>query len=548
MFGIKGVLYFLVFALLLPGELLVWGHALDASLAGSYLAKRLHLSFYFDLPRGLFFVIAALALICIVRAVVELSRQSHACDSLLYGSFPLYMFALFLIFQLPCAMVFGIPLILLTAIALWFTSRPADRPAFLLPETLEGRAVLSQRVTAFFQLLPVLLAGSLFFQEGYLLWLSFRWTPLLAVLPLAGLLLPKPGQLREYVASSVYVLISCACIYIAGQFFAESVALTDFGIIMAYIFLELMIAMMIRPVLPPVRNISLLILGLSSLVTYWIMPPVCSPWFITMPVYVLYLLVDNRKALRKKLLSRAHFRHSEVHVLSWEEYASQAWGFGALLAAYLAGPSLIFQILLGLGMMLTGGLIRSRILCDSSSDHLILRNFPYGIEILALLLSVIVSCRFSRESIMILLSACAAASCLMQMIWSVGGLIGKYAGERPSRLLFQIFSYAGMVFLLVFLFFIQAPAAVLLGCFCILSGIVRIGGEAYRRTEEKFGSPTGWVMIVIGQFLFVSSSGVQLPKPEWYSGAAVCALAGCAALYVYRLYDFRNRQKRSSGE
>ena len=541
--GIKGMLYFLVFALLLPGELLVWGYALDAGLAGSYLAKRLQLSFYFDLPRGVFWGTAVLALVCISRAVVELSRRSHACDSLLFGGFPLYMFSLFLIFQLPCAMAFGIPLILLTVIALWFAHRPEDRPAFLLPETLNERAVFSQRVVAFFQLLPVLLGGSLIFQEGYLLWLSFRWTPVLIAAPLAGLLLPKPGQLREYVVSSVYVLILCGCIYGVGQFFAESVALTDFGIIMAYIFLELLMAMMIRPLLPQVRNISLLILGLSSLLTFWIMPPVCSPWFITMPVYVLYLLIDNRKALRKKLLSRAHFRHSNVHILSWEEYASQAWGFGALLAAYLAGPSLISQILFGLTVILIGGLIRSRILCDSSSDHLILRNFPYAIEITALLLSVIVSCSFSRDAIMILLSAFAAASCLMQMIWSVGGLIGKYTGERPSRLLFQIFSYGGMVFLLVFLFLIQAPAAVLLGCFCILSGIVRIGGEAYCRPDEKFGSSTGWVMIVIGQFFFVSSSGVQLPKPEWHSGAAVAALAGCAALYIYRLYDFRNRRK-----
>ena len=542
-FGLKGFLYFLFFAVVLPGELLIWGTAVNSVLAGSYLAKRLKLSLYFDVPRGIFLAAGILALICILRASLELGRRSHAGDMLLYGGFPLYMLSLFLYFQLPCAVAFGIPLIILAEAAFWFAGKPPQRPSFLLPDDWRTPASLTQRATAFFQLLPILLAGSLIFQEGCLWWFSFRWTPILAVLPLLGILLPRPGQLREYIGSSVYALLTCGMLYCAGQLFAEGVILTDFGIAAAYIFLELMCALMIRPLLPAVGNISLVILGLSSVSTCWIMPPVCSPWIVTLTMYGLYLFIDNRKTIWKKLLSRAHFRYSQVHVLSWEEYAAQACGFGAMLAAWLAGPPYIPQILIGTAAVLAGSLIRSRLLSNPLQDHLVLMKFPYAIEITLLLLTVMAT-GFSRGTVMILLSAFAAAACLMRMIWSIGGLIGKYTRERPSLQLFYIFSYGGMTFLLVLLFLIRAPATVLLGFFCILSGIVNIGAASYRKKSENSELTMGWVQMVAGQFVFSAVPEVSLPEPEWSSGAAVCALMACAALYVYCLFDFSNWKRR----
>ena len=539
----RALVSILLFVFLVPGELLFWGMALDARLAGSYLAKRVLLSLYFDLPQKLFLVLGAAAVCCMVRGFWGMARRSHDGDILFFGGFPLYMLSLFLYFRMPCSLVFGISLILLTEIAVWFACRPENRPAFLLPAGQIVPATFGQRAAAFFQLLPVLLAASLIFQEGYLMWIAFRWTPLLVAVPLAGLLLPKAGQIREYVAGSVYALILCGGIYMAGQFFADGVLLTDFGIVVAYIFLELVIAVMIRPLLPAVRNSSLLILGLSSLVTRWIMPPVCSPWIITLTMYVLYLLIDNRKAIRKKLLSRTHFRRSDVHILSWEEYAAQAWGFGGLLAAYLAGPDYIKPILTGLGVLLFAWLLRARILSNVNAEHIILTHFPFAIEVTLLILSVFVVCH-SRESAMVLLSAYAAAACLMQLVWSVGGLIGKYTQERPSLLFFHILSYTGMSFLLILLFFLQASASVLLGCFCVLTGIIRIGGASCRKAGGNLGVTTEWVMIVIGQFIFVSSPEALLPLPRWSTGCVPCAIIACAVLYVCRLYDFRIRERR----
>lgn len=552
---LKSILYILFFSVLLPAELLIWGQALDTALADTYLTKRVRLSLFFDLPRGVWLAAAILALAAILRTAVELGRKSHRCDLLLFCGFPFYMFSLFVFLDLPCSAVIGTGLIILAAWAVWFAYPKEDRPPFPLPDDRTVTATPVQRLTTVFFLLGILTAGILIFQEGYQLWLAFQWTPLLVIVPLAGFVLPTPGQLREYLTGGLYALVFAALLYGIGQLFPDSTLRSDWAIASTYIFLELLVSQMIRPILPKVRNNSLIILGLSSAATYWIMPPICSFWIITLSMYVLYLVIDNRKAILKKMFYRSRLGRTEVHLLSWEEYAAQAWGFGGLLAAWLAGPQLLPQILIGLGAVLLAGLIRSRLIHDTSSEHLILESFPYALEISALLLSVMFFCSCLDSSCavggaaldmsMILLSIYAAASCVMQMIWNIGGLIGRYTADRPALQMFHIFCQFGMGFLLIMLFFIQAPASVLLGCFCILTGIVRIAGSSFqKRQDKKTGLTAAWVLIVIGQFVFVSSAETILPEPEWSLGVPVCALVSCAALYVYRLFDFSNRNRR----
>lgn len=552
---LKSILYLIFFSVLLPAELLIWGQALDTVLAGTYLSKRLRLSLFFDLPREVWLAGAILALAAILRTAVELGRKSHRCDILLFCVFPFYMFSLFVFFDLPCTAAIGTGLIILATWAVWFAYPKEDRPPFPLPDDRTVTATPVQRLTAVFFLLGILTAGILIFQEGYQLWLAFQWTQLLVIVPLAGFALPTPGQLREYLTGGLYSLALAALIYGIGQFFPDSTLRSDWAIASTYIFLELLVSQMIRPVLPRVRNNSLIILGLSSLATYWIMPPVCSFWIITLSMYVLYLVIDNRKAILRKMFYRANFGRNEVHLLSWEEYAAQAWGFGGLLAAWLAGPQLLPLILIGLCAVLLAGLIRSRLVNDTQSDHLILESFPYALEVSALLLSVMFFCSCLGSSsaaggtmldmVMILLSIYAAVSCVMQMIWNIGGLIGRYTPDRPALQMFHIFCQFGMGFLLVMLFFVQAPASILLGCFCVLTGIVRIADNSFlKKQDRRPGLTADWVLIVIGQFVFVSSSETILPEPEWSLGAPVCALVSCAALYVYRLFDFSNRNRR----
>ena len=548
---LKSILYMLFFSVLLPLELLIWGQALDSALDRTYLSKRLLLSLFFELPQGTWLITGILAAGAILQASLELGRKSHCRDFLLFCGFPFYMLSLFMLFRLPCSMAIGTGLITMAAAAVWFAYPAEGRPDFPLQDDRTVKATRFQHLTALFLLLGILFPGILIFQEGYQLWLAFQWTPLLVILPLAGVFLPTPGQLREYLTGGLYALILSALIYGIGQMFSENTVRTDWGIAVSYIFLELLISRMIRPILPEIRNNSLIILGLSSLATYWIMPPICSPWIITLSMYILYLLIENRRTIRKKIFSRTHFHRSEVHLLSWEEYAAQAWGFGGLLAAWLAGPALLRQILFGLGTMLAAGIIRSRLLSNTKSDHLVLENFPYVLEISALLFSVMLCCSSgdsgipgtsSRNTVMILLSVYAAASCIMQMIWNIGGMIGRYNPERPSLQFFHIFCQFGIGFLLVILFFVEAPASVLLGFFCILNGIAKIADNSFLKSQRDLGLTAGWVLIMIGQFVFVSSAETILPKPEWSVGAPVYALISCAALYVYRLFDSHNRR------
>ena len=537
----KGIIYFLFYTIVLPGILLIWGRKMDAVLQDTYLAKRIGMNFWFDFPPWCFLVLGLIPLAGIIRAAVELNRESHRCDVLLYAGFPFYMLCWFFYLRMSCSIVFCLPLVCLGSAAIWMVCRRKDRMP-LLPVQSDGKVSLFQRFGVLMQLLAIFCVAVLLFQEGYLLWKLFPAMLVPALIPLLGFLLPKIEQLREYVSSSFHALVLCGMIYLIGQFYRDSVTLTDFGIVAVYLFLELQIALLIRALVPPRRNFSLVILVGFILATCWIKLPLFGPLIVTLTMYILYLLIDNRKAIRKKLLSRAHFRHAKV--LSWEETAALAWGFGVLLAAYLAGPDRLFQVPAGLGALLAGALLWSWLESNPDGDHVVLRNFPYTAEISALLITGLVVCS-SRAELMILLSAFAAASCLMRMIWSVGGLIGCCGPEHPYLLEFQIVGNAGICFLLTALFFVEAPPAVLLGAFLTLRGISRIWECAFQgKRRSGNGLTSGWVLIGIGLFVFVSSSEGRLPVPEWSPPAAVWAFLACTAFYVWRLFDFYFRQRR----
>lgn len=533
------------FGFLLPGELLVWSRALDHALADSYLTKHLYLSFLWELPPWLLPVVWGAALCCLLRGCVELGRGSHACDAMLFGSFPLYMLSMFLFFRLPCGVAVATPCLSLGAAALWFAFHPPGRPAFPVPDDPGRTATALDRLTALFPLLTIQCGAWLMFQEGYLLWLSFRWTPLLALLPLAGILLPKQDEIREYVLASAWALLLCALVFGAGLLFVDGAGMTDFSIVLAYLFLELEVALILRPLLPKVRNRSLVILLASLAATPRIMPPVCRGVIVTMVMYVLYLFLDNRHAIRKKLFSRSHFRNPQIRFLTWEEYAAQALGFGALLAVCLAGPKMVPAILTGIAAVFMAAMLRTKLPGKAVEDPVLLRNFPYAAETAALALTVIV-CSPSLEAAMTLGCAYVCASCLMRTIWGIGALIGGFVPERHVPLVFQALSYGALCFLLFLLSCFQAPVSLALGLFCLLSGVIQIGAASSLRRGGKLRFSVGWLLIAIGQVITVMPPHLRLPVPQWSSGAAVCALAACAGLYFFRTFDFRTRNGRAS--
>ncbi len=530
---------------MLPVELLIWGRALDYALEGSFLAKRILMSPFFELPVSLLWGITAAGALCMIRAFFAICKGSRAFDALLYSGFALFMTGLFLLFQMPVAAAIGTPLVVLGSIAAWFAYRHPERLPFLIPSDNLPPSLYEQLLAAF-QLLPVICGACLLFQDGYLLWLSFRFTPILIAIPFLGCFLPTRGKLRSFVSGSVYSLILCGIVFGAASLFAEGILLLDLCICMAFLFLELEVALILREILPKVRNISIAILALSAAVTPFLIPPVCYPWIVTLSMYMMYLFIDNRSAIRKKLLSRAHFSSPNIRFLSREEYAAQAWGFGAMLVAWLVGIQGILVVIAVVAAVFAGALWRTRLLCRDE-DHLFLSNFPYAIETGALLLAIVLFSP-SRSATMVMLAACACAAPMMRAIWQTGSLIGKFGGERPTALFYLALANAGLFFLLLVMYLSRVTPAILVGTYFMLTGILRIGAASYIREGGELKRAFGWVLIVIGQFISVVPPEAPLPEPDWSNGAVICGVIAFAALYLFRTFDFRNRTPHESEE
>lgn len=528
---------------MLPAELLIWGRALDYALEDSFLARRILMSPFFELPPVLLWGMTAAGALCMIRAFFTICRGSRAFDALLYSGFSLFMAGLFLLFRMPVAAALGTPLVILGSIAAWFAYRHPERMPFLIPSDVQ-RPSFYERLLAAFQLLPVVCGACLLFQDGYLLWLSFRFTPLLIAVPFLGCLLPTREKLRSYVSGSVYALILCGIVFAVMSLFGEGTFLLDLCIFMAFLFLELECALMLREVLPKFRNVSLVILLLSGAATPFLIPPVMEPWIVTLSMYMMYLFIDNRSAIRKKLLSRAHFSSPNIRFITKEEYAAQAWGFGAMLVAWLVGMQGVLVVIAVVAAVFAGALWRTRILCRDE-DHLFLGNFPYAIETGALLLAV-VSFSPSRPATMVMLAACACAAPMMRAIWQTGAFISKFGDERPTALFYMALANAGLFFLLLVMYLSRVSPAILIGTYFMLAGILRIGAASYTRGGGELKRAFGWVLIVIGQFVSVVPPEAPLPTPEWTNGAVICGVIAFAALYLFRTFDFRNRFTREN--
>ena len=566
---LTGIMYFLLFAVLLPGELLWWGCSLDGILKDSRLAKWIDLCFFTELPKNVVLVIGILAFGCMLRAIVGLSRRSHAADPLLYGCFPLYMVSLLLYFGKPCALAVELPLIVLGAAAVWHAYRPAGRPPFFrVPRDRKSKATLKCRLWAMFLLTGQLFVAGVVFQEDVQLWLAVSpWTWILIFLPLLGVLLPTAAQIRDYLANSVYALVLCCVLCGAGAMVIEDCSLqADYEIAVGCIFLLLELSLMIRPFLPPIRNNSLLILAACCVAVWGIIPnfeDVSIPAFsIALSAYVLYSLIDNRRVIRGNLLLLVrHLPKPRFDVR--REFTALSWGVAAMLAVYLAGTEkeYFIPVLSGIGAVFAGSLLRVYFQNNPRSDHIILRNFPFAIEIFFLLLTGIAICNLlavmiplpdpdrdvdalARGWLMIVLGAFAAAAALMQTVWYGGGPAGKYTDRYPSDLLMLSLGNAGICFLLVLLFFLQVPASLLLGYFFILSGILRIRASSSGWSGGNLGLTTGWVLIAIGQFMFVASSKARLEPPDWTSYAAIVGAVAFAASYLTWLFDFYLRKRK----
>lgn len=541
-----GALYFLCFAVLLPCEMLIWAYALDRSLANSYLARRVSLSIFMEIPQLLLLGLAILTLVCILRACLSLGKGSHAKDGTLYAGFVTLTGVLFLYFRLPCSFALIVPLLITACTAAWYSSPSSTlREDFLLPKDMYRTASLAERLRAFHQLLAIQCASCLLFQGGYQLWFVFPWTSFIGFIPFAGLVLRTSGKLRQYINSSFGALVLCALLYGSSQFFLDDIPLSELSIFFAVLFVVLQFMLLLKQWIGnSLQNLSILLMLPAAGLSYMILIPICSFLIVPFCAYIFYILIDNAPSIRRFLFSFAHKRTRRWNILSDDEYKAAAWGCGAVLTAFLLGPDKLKVILICTGVLLAGSLLRARFLSNRQEDHIILKNFPYIVEVILLGTALLILCP-ARKDLVISLCAFSCGAALMQWIWHTGRIIRNKSNEQegPLVMIYLAASWGVLSIIMILLFFWQLPACLYFGIYLILAGLIRVGESACSARDEDRRSTAGWVLVILGQFMTVTSPEIVLPVPEWYDAASLCGFLAFASLYVFRLLDSRNRNK-----
>ncbi|MBO5723402.1 MAG: hypothetical protein J6S58_01090 [Lentisphaeria bacterium] len=543
----RTALYFLCFALLLPCEMLIWGSALDRSLAGTVLAQRIGLSLLMEIP-GIFLILPGIAvLFCILRGSFTLQKGSHADDGLLYGSIVTLTALLFLYFRMPCSFALILPLMCLGCAGAWYSSPVSFRKkSFLLPKNTMRKAVFSEYFRAFHLLLGIQCAGCILFQNGYSLWLSYPLTSVFVLLPFLGIIQRTPEQLRSYIGSAFGALILCTVIYGGGLFFLEGLMISDLRIFLAVLFVVLQCMLFMRQWLKGFKNLSVLLLLPAAGLSLLLLPDICSLLLIPLTAFLLYLLIDNAKMILRFLLSLLHSRSFHIRLLSEDKYKAIAWGGSAVLTACLLGPAKFRDILICIGVLAASALLRTFFLNNRREDHIILRNFPYIAEVIFLGGTLLILSG-SLPELLGMLCAFACGATLLQAVWHTGEL-GRHTNHRQGVLsrIFLASAWSLCTVLMIVLFCLQFPAGLYLGLFLILSGIIRVWDSSYHRKEEERRVTAGWVLVVLGQFISVTTPGVLLPVPEWYNRGLCCGLlAMVAALCTFHIQDSRKLKKET---
>ena len=543
----RTVLYFLCFALLLPCEMLIWGKALDESLAHTYLAQRLSLNILMDIPGFLLIAAGLGVLYCIFRGSASLQKESHAEDGMLYGSVITGVALLFLYFRLPCSFALILPLMCIGAAGAWYAAETRSlRKSFLLAKDMERKATLPEYFRAFHLLFGIQCAGCILFQSGYSFWFSYPLSPIFAFIPFIGLIQRTPGQLRNYIHSAFGSLLLCAGLSVACHMILEDAMMQDLGIFLAALFVILQCMLFIRQWFRRIRNLSILLLIPATLLSLLILPGICSVYLIPLTAFLLYLLLDNAGRIRKKLFSFVRRKIAGRLIFTRKRYKAVSWGAAVILTAYLLGENKYREILICIGVLLAGALFRAGVLRNRQEDHIILRNFPHITEVIFLGIALLVLSRTKAELLQALCAFACGAS-LLQSIWYTGEFLGKSGSCRGviSRC-FPAVSSTLLSLLMILLFHWQLPAGLYLGIFLILSGILRVRNSSFHIREEERRETAGWVLVILGQFISVTSPEITLSHPEWYGKIWYCALfAVAAALYTFHILDARKIKKET---
>ncbi len=528
-------LYSLLFIFILPLELLTWAAALDHILEGTFLSRRVLMNPLFELSPIWIRILAGGGILAMLNGFRMIIRgRQDACDIQLYSGFVIFCTSLFLWFKQPYGIGFILPVVILGMFAIYSSFRNSGNPSILFAHTSAG-TTWKDRISTCFLLFPLITAALLLFQEGFLHWLAFPHSRYFLLLPFAGCLIPDRKKLKNFITSSYGALILLLIVFSITNLLVDGSMLTDISIISAFIFLELEAAFLLHGLLPFRRNFSILILLLTIPATLYLMPPICDYKFVTLSVFLIYVFAENMGLIRKKILSRSESASGNIRFISKEEYAGQAWGFAAVLVAFLAGPLSFFPVMITIAAVMVTALFRRRLGISGV--------WP---EMLAMCAAAIaVGAPGCRTTLLLAAFACAAP--LMKSIWQTGAMINQYGEERPLQKSYLALTNAGLFFILLMMYLYHAHDMLLIGLYFILTGIIQLGEYAYERKHHHMKLLGGWLQIILGQIITIIP-GTALPTPEWSINAFYGGLFAFFALYFFHTFDQNHNIAKKGSE
>lgn len=540
---------------LLPLFLFVWSFFAGGSLFGeSFFAKRILGNFLFTLPDTVFYRSGIFAFILIITGTWAKER-SEKMRFALYAGFILLMTTIFLQYSVPFGVGAALPVLVLGCIAL-YTSHKKNPRKKLFPNK-RSLASLPERASALLFLAMIVIAAMFVFQEGAEYLLLSKWGACLLFLPLAGCLLPSGKRVRDHLFAAFTGFIFLSAVFCFFTAFLEAIWFMDLSIIFIFIFWEYQMLLLLRGILPEIKNLSLIFLAVLFFVNGKILPEVCDVNIVTLSIFILYIVGDNWERMIKKIRRRLDPEKNLLAKPPKEGFAVQAWCIGAFTLISLTGKKGVLPFFFLSILLFLTAILKELLLFRKEQKPVGEQKMPEwkkAREYLPLLPECGVILGFSFVQVFLwekgFLASVICAGCLALCVWNLGIVItGRDARKLPVHAsLYHAASCGGIFLFMLLLFFYGVSSSVAASLGLLLCGIALLGEGAYVRIahgEENRGFLLRkWIARIT---LAAGFAVIVLPSEPLRTSFGELSAVACGALAFFAVnvyYIVKNKLKK----
>ena len=540
--------------LLVPSLLLLWTVLASGDpLELSYFSRRILSSRLFLLPETLFRAGVFCAVFCTVYSIVAGALAKERSEKMRFAAYAgtvLLMILIFLRLKIPFGIGVTVPLLLLGSVSLYTSGRKDPRKK-LFPGK-RALAGLSQRFAAGIFLGLIVFISLFLFQEGTDYVLLRKGGVCLLLLPMAGCLLPSGKSLRDYLVSTGtgFVFLGAVFAFIAA--FADTLWIMDIAIVFTFLFLEYQALLLLRGILPELRNLSLIFLVLLLFVNGKILPGVCDTNIVTLSVFVLYILGDNAERMLKILRRRLDPERDKLFKPLRKDLALQGWCLSSFVLVCLGGAGSVLPLLFLMTLLFCTGILKLLLKKESGFGRALAsleEDLPLLPEKCLIVLFAVLQVLLGEKNF---LASVIAAGCCFSCIRNLGFVItGSGTGKRSVHAsLYHAAASGGIFLFMLLLFFYGVSSSVAASMGLLLESCALLGEGAYLRSA--CGGNQGrllriWVSGVIASLGFAVAAlpSVPLPMPSWELSAVACGALAFFALNVYAILEDKLKKKEA---